>query len=47
VLFDPELNTGIAMMWNSGHHHPVRLQTEILDQLYSESEKVLFAKSES
>lgn len=34
VLFDPELKTGVAMMWNSGHSDPIGLQMEIMDQVY-------------
>lgn len=34
ILFDPELRSGIAMMWNSPHSQPIGLQLEFLDQLY-------------
>lgn len=34
VLFDPEIKTGVAMMWNSSHSDPVGLQLEIMDQVY-------------
>jgi beta-lactamase class C len=34
VLFDPEQQAGIAMMWNSPHSRPIGLQLEFLDQLY-------------
>ena len=34
VLFDPEKQAGIAMMWNSPHSKPIGLQLEFLDQLY-------------
>lgn len=34
VLFDPEKQSGIAMMWNSPTGRPVGLQLEFLDQLY-------------
>lgn len=34
VLFDPEKQSGIAMMWNSPHSRPIGLQLEFLDQLY-------------
>ncbi|GLQ21824.1 serine hydrolase domain-containing protein [Algimonas porphyrae] len=34
ILFDPELRTGIAVMWNSPHSQPIGLQLEFLDQLY-------------
>ena len=35
VLFDPEKQAGIAVMWNSPHSRPIGLQLEFLDQLYS------------
>lgn len=34
VLFDPEAEAGIALMWNSPHTRPIGLQMEFLDQLY-------------
>jgi|GEM_PF-558747 len=34
VLFDPEIQTGVAMMWNSSHSDPIGLQLEIMDQVY-------------
>lgn len=34
VLFDPELKTGVAVMWNSPHARPIGLQLEIMDQVY-------------
>ncbi len=34
VLFDPEKQAGIAVMWNSPHTRPIGLQMEFLDQLY-------------
>ena len=34
VLFDPEIRSGIAMMWNSPHSRPIGLQLEFMDQLY-------------
>lgn len=34
VMFDPERQAGIAMMWNSPHSRPIGLQLEFLDQLY-------------
>lgn len=34
VMFDPEKQSGIAMMWNSPHSRPTGLQLEFLDQLY-------------
>jgi len=34
VLFDPEKQAGIAIMWNSPHTRPIGLQMEFLDQLY-------------
>ncbi len=35
VLFDPDKQAGIAMMWNSPHTRPIGLQMEFLDQLYA------------
>lgn len=34
VLFDPELKTGVAVMWNSSRGRPVGLQLEVMDQVY-------------
>jgi beta-lactamase class C len=34
VLFDPERQAGIAMLWNSQSGRPVGLQLEMLDRLY-------------
>lgn len=34
MLFDPELRSGIVMMWNSGHSRPIGLQLEFMDQLH-------------
>lgn len=34
VLFDPDIKTGVAMMWNSSHSDPIGLQLEIMDQVY-------------
>jgi len=34
VLFDPEIRTGVAIMWNSSHSEPLGLQLEIMDQVY-------------
>ena len=34
ILFDPEKQAGIALMWNSPHSRPIGLQLEFLDQLY-------------
>jgi len=34
TLFDPKLQTGVAIMWNSPHGRPVGLQLEIMDQVY-------------
>ena len=34
VMFDPEKQSGIAMLWNSPHSQPTGLQLEFLDQLY-------------
>lgn len=34
ILFDPALNSGIVMLWNSNTGKPARLQLEFFDQLY-------------
>lgn len=34
ILFDPERQSGIVMLWNSGISRPARLQLEFFDQLY-------------
>ncbi|MGB0906805.1 MAG: serine hydrolase domain-containing protein [Maricaulaceae bacterium] len=34
LLFDPELDTGVGLLWNSGSPRPVGLQLEIFDQVY-------------
>jgi len=34
VLFDPELKSGVAMLWNSATGRPNGLQLEIFDQIY-------------
>ncbi len=34
MLFDPEKQTGIAVMWNSDNGRPIGLQLELMDQLY-------------
>ena len=34
VLFDPELKTGVALLWNSSTGRPNGLQLEIFDQVY-------------
>ncbi len=34
VLFDPELQTGVVMLWNSSTGRPNGLQLEIFDQVY-------------
>ena len=34
VLFDPELKSGVAMLWNSSTGRPNGLQLEIFDQIY-------------
>lgn len=34
ILFDPELKTGVAAMWNSGSNQPVGLQMEVMDMAY-------------
>jgi len=35
VLFDPQRQSGIAMLWNSQSARPVGLQLELLDRLYN------------
>lgn len=39
ILFDPELRSGIAVMWNSPHSQPIGLQMEFMDQLYGLSKR--------
>lgn len=34
VLFDPQLDTGVALLWNSSTGRPNGLQLEIFDQVY-------------
>ncbi len=34
VLFDPEIKSGVAVMWNSSHSDPIGLQLEVMDQIY-------------
>ncbi|WP_188946190.1 serine hydrolase domain-containing protein, partial [Polymorphobacter multimanifer] len=34
ILFDPELKSGIVMLWNSNHSQAARLQLEFFDLLY-------------
>lgn len=34
ILFDPDRQTGLAILWNSGSGRPIGLQLEILDSLY-------------
>ncbi len=34
ILFDPERQAGISLMWNTPHSQPIGLQLEFLDQLY-------------
>ncbi len=34
ILFDPELDTGIAALWNSSTNKPVGLQFEVMDMAY-------------
>lgn len=34
ILFDPAMQSGIVMLWNSGVSRPARLQLEFFDQLY-------------
>jgi len=39
VMFDPELKTGIAMMWNSDASRPNGLPLEIFDQVYKKPKR--------
>ena len=34
ILFDPALQSGIVMLWNSNHYQAARLQLEFFDMLY-------------
>ncbi len=34
VLFDPELKTGVALLWNSNQSRPNGLALEVMDQVY-------------
>ncbi len=34
IMFDPELKTGVAAMWNSGTNQPVGLQMEVMDMAF-------------
>lgn len=34
ILFDPALESGIVMLWNSNQYHAARLQLEFFDMLY-------------
>ncbi|NNE59100.1 MAG: beta-lactamase family protein [Hellea sp.] len=34
ILFDPELKTGVAILWNSSHSRPAGLALEVFDQVY-------------
>ncbi len=34
ILFDPELKTGVAVLWNSSHYRPSGLALEVFDQVY-------------
>jgi len=34
VLFDPEIQSGVVMLWNSATGRPNGLQLEIFDQIY-------------
>lgn len=34
IMFDPERDTGLAVLWNSGTRRPVGLQFEVMDMLY-------------
>lgn len=39
VLYDPEIKTGVAMLWNSSTGRPNGLQLEIFDQVYGISKR--------
>lgn len=47
VMFDPEKQAGIAMLWNSPHSRPTGLQLEFLDQLYGLPKRDWLRLSES
>ena len=34
ILFDPELRTGVAALWNSSSAQPVGLEVEVMDMVY-------------
>jgi beta-lactamase class C len=34
ILFDPELRTGVAALWNSASSQPVGLEMEVMDMVY-------------
>ncbi len=39
VLFDPEIKSGVAMLWNSSTGRPNGLQLEIFDQIYGQPKR--------
>lgn len=39
ILFDRELKTGVAILWNSGSYRPIGLQLEIFDQIYGQQKR--------
>ena len=39
VLYDPEIKTGVAMLWNSSTGRPNGLQLEIFDQVYGTAKR--------
>lgn len=39
MLFDPDLRSGIAVLWNSAHSQPIGLQMEFMDQLYGKPKR--------
>lgn len=34
ILFDPETDTGVAVLWNSSSRRPVGIQLEVMDMVY-------------
>jgi len=39
ILFDPELKTGVVVLWNSSHGRPAGLALEVLDQAYGKKRR--------
>lgn len=35
VIFDPELKTGMAMLWNTGVGHPTKIQMDVIDMAHA------------